>query len=270
VAGSYFTALKTFFPTLSRQDDLPFIPLLVVLITALISGTMISLPSRRRESFARFAPLVAVAEAISILSIVPIWKDQTRDDIAMVAGVLRATNPSDFVMDATGEAIFRRRPFYYVIEAFTRARIQQGSIKDEIVEKMIEKGTIVARPEGLPKISREFIRQNYLPIGNGLFMLGKTLVIPSNQRAADSIAFDVIVPARYSIIGGNGQLADYKLDGETLSHPRFLEAGKHVLQSSSRTIEGVALFSADGLERGISPFPSKAPRGPGQVSMPSR
>ena len=259
VAGSYFTALKTFFPTLSRQDDLPFIPLLVLLITALISGAMISLPTRTRDFFARFAPLIALAEALSILLTVPIQKDRTREDIAMVAGVLRATKPSEFVMDATGEAIFRRRPFYYVIEAFTRARIQQGSIKDEIVEKMIERGTILARPEGLPKMSREFIRQNYLPIGNGLFMLGKALEIPSNQTTVGPIAFDVLVPARYSIVGENGPLAGCTLDWEALTSSRFLQAGKHLLQMNSIQIGSVALFSADGVERGISPFENKVP-----------
>ncbi len=34
-AGFYFTALKTFFPTLSRQDDLPVIPLAVLVVIGL-------------------------------------------------------------------------------------------------------------------------------------------------------------------------------------------------------------------------------------------
>ena len=38
-----------------------------------------------------------------------------------LADVLRLSRPQEYVMDLKGETVFRRRPFYYTIEAVTKA-----------------------------------------------------------------------------------------------------------------------------------------------------
>jgi 4-amino-4-deoxy-L-arabinose transferase-like glycosyltransferase len=172
VAGSYFTALKTFFPTLTRQDDLPFIPLLVLLITALIPVLWDRLRTwpGPHAAFVYVAPAIAAVEIVAILAKAPIRKNNTSEEIAMVADVLRLTKPSDYVMDAMGETIYRRRPYYYALEAFTRVRIEQGSIKDDIIEKLIETKTPLVLPAGLTKKARAYVEANYVDIGHGLFL----------------------------------------------------------------------------------------------------
>jgi hypothetical protein len=125
---------------------------------------------RLYAAFAYLAPAIAVVEIFAILAKAPIQKNNTSQEIAMVADVLRLTKPTDYVMDAMGETIYRRRPYYYALEAFTRVRIEQGSIKDDIIEKLIETKTPLVLPAGLTRKSRAYVEENYVDIGHGLFL----------------------------------------------------------------------------------------------------
>jgi hypothetical protein len=86
----------------------------------------------------------------------------TEDKISMVTIVLRLTNPSEYVMDSKGETIYRRRPFYYVLEGLTGMRLKEGLIKDTISEGLIAHQTPVATVRRMPLEAAAFIRTNYL------------------------------------------------------------------------------------------------------------
>ena len=47
-------------------------------------------------------------------------------DLAIIRDVGALTMPGECVMDAKGETIFRRRPYYYAFEGFTEERIERG------------------------------------------------------------------------------------------------------------------------------------------------
>lgn len=255
--GFYFTALKSFFPTLTRQDDLPVIPLAFVLLVAGIFELSRFLAPRWQSSLALrlLFPVLVTIEIAALILKAPFWKNETKQDIAAVADVLRATEPNDFVMDATGETMFRMRPYYYALEAFTKARIERGLIVDDIPERLIATQTTLVRPRDLTESSRDFVSDNYLPVGNGLWMSGKRLNF-YRKTANPSLSFDVVVPTSYTILTSTGKVVAGDLDGSPLTGPRFLDAGKHTFVPSGIESGRFSLFCAKGFERGFLP-PSK-------------
>jgi hypothetical protein len=254
-AGSYFTALKTFFPTLSRQDDLPFLPLVALFVAAAI----IAWPKRtggwRGAALHTGLPLLIIgAEVLLMIRSVPFWHDNTKPEIAVLSDTLRVTTPDDFVMDSMGETIFRRRPYYYALEPFTWARIEQGSITDDIVEKLVSTQTAVVRVRGLTPRARTFVRDNYIDVDGGLYVVGKVLKTMERSTPDGAINFDVAVPARYVIVGMDNRMVDGNLDGAPLDGPRTLTAGPHVLSNHRADTGRIALFWADAWERGFKAF----------------
>lgn len=255
-AGLYFTALKTFFPTLSRQDDMPVIPLACLIFVSwgfLLQHQLTDRPRLRMFSDQWLFPTLLAAEVIGLLVAVPFWKNNTQRDIAMVADVLRATKPGDFVMDATGETIFRMRPYYYALEAFTKVRIEHGLLKDDIAERLVATTTALVRPDSLTSSSQAFVRSNYVRVGNGLYILGQQLP-DANASEQKSIPFEVTIPATYTVLGAGGQGAFGDLDGAPLNGPRTLASGRHVFVRTDGQTGTLFLFWSDGFRRGFSPF----------------
>jgi hypothetical protein len=252
--GFYFTALKSFFPTLTRQDDLPVLPLaFVFFVAAIFELSRVSVFRWPwRLPWKLLFPLLLILEIAGLLWKAPFWKDRTQPDIAMVADVLRATEPDDFVMDATGETMFRMRPYYYALEAFTKARIERGSIVDDIAQRLVDTHTAIVRPRDLTEISRTFVHNNYLPIGHGLWMVGKQLK-PARGELAPSFHFDVAVPASYTILTPMGKEAPGDLDGTPLVGSRFLDPGKHTFVPSGGEAGRLSLFWASGFAKGFLP-----------------
>jgi hypothetical protein len=255
-AGSYFSALKTFFPTLTRQDDLPFIPLVVIFVAAAV----IALPKRlegRPAAFAlaRYLPLVLVGlEALMMIVTVPFWRNNTREEIAILSDSLRGSKETDFVMDSMGQTIFRRRPYYYALEPFTRARIDQGTITDDIADRLVATQTALVRLWGLTPRARAFVQDNYVDVNRDLCIAGKVLKTSMKSATKSAISFDVAVPGRYVIVNVAGGMVSGDLDGEPLSGPRMLAAGPHVLSNHGANTGRIAIFWADAWDRGFKPF----------------
>lgn len=254
IAGFYFTALKTFFPTLSRQDDLPVIPLAMLLVASapfVLSGRFSSRP--RLNAFLPWSvPSLVLLELVALIGFTPFWKNRTREEIATVADVLRATDRNDLVMDATGETIFRMRPYYYALEAFTKVRIQLGLLPDEISERLMETGTGLVRPMDLTKKAQTFIGKNYLPVGHELRMAGQKLKLsgPPTQRSAQ---FSIAVPTRYTILTPDNREAVGELDGTPFTGPRELAAGSHIFTAKGNAPKYIVVFWGQGFERGFTP-----------------
>ena len=165
----------------------------------------------------------------------------------MVETALRLTEPSDYVMDSKGETIYRRRPFYYVLEGLTGKRMKAGLIPDTIPERLVETETPLTTVRRMPSKAADFIRKNYLPIAFRLSVLGKILT-----GADEKFGFDIAVPSLYSIVTEFGSL-EGTLDGKSICGPARMERGHHEI----RRLNGsgrLALLWARAAEKGCDPF----------------
>ena len=259
VAGTFLAALHTVWPLFTTYDLLPFYPLLAVLAVGVpmrrpdLAAATPPMAGALRLSGAFFLSAVVLIEIGLVLRWEPPGLDGTRRQVQLMTDVLRLTESSDYVLDMKGESIFRRRPIYYVLEAITRARLERGFFPDNIRERIIATRTCVAaaRIDRFPDGVREFIESNYLLLGE-VRVAGRYLDV-QDQDPGRPIAFEVAIPARYSVVAESGGAAGL-LDGEPYTGPRFLEAGPHTFTPSSAA-DRLALVWAQAIERGFTPFP---------------
>lgn len=260
-AAVYYVALLSVWPLLTRQDYLPFIPMAAIVLAPYLLWRIPERLAALRPLPVAFARMLRLAPVLVLLLVVakaqriePVWADNGgRGDVAFLREVLRMTRPGELVMDLRGETIFRRRPFYYALEAVTDARIESGRIADEIAERLIQTRTpaAVADTPHFPKRARAFLAANYIQIG-ALRFAGEELG-PSDARGTRH--FEVHVPQRYALVSDHGAVAGV-LDGAVYHGPRELAAGPHVFQG----VPGfgrMAILWADAIARGGSPFPDR-------------
>jgi len=180
------------------------------------------------------------------------FENRTKNKISMVATALRLTEPSDYVMDSKGETIYRRRPFYYVLEGLTGKRMKAGLIPDTIPERLVETETPLTTVRRMPSKAADFIRKNYLPIAFRLSVLGKILT-----GADEKFGFDIAVPSLYSIVTEFGSM-EGTLDGKSICGPVRIEPGYHEIRRSNGSGR-LALLWARAAEKGYDPFSSVLP-----------
>jgi hypothetical protein len=255
---SYFLALKTFWPLIARSDYLPFYPLAFVLGTA----SLLALQERTKDSgwsfvrvFSRLPlpGLVALAGLFLLVRTPDLYADEASKDTAMVKYVLELTTPADFVLDAKGETVFRKRCFRPVLEIITRKRIARGLLPDNAPQRCVETATCLAATTMVSRFSTktlEFIESAYLPVSNHLRVAGS--VLRNSQRNPERHDFEVVIPADYEIITRDG-VASGILDGSPCRGPRFLEPGRHSFESSS-TSEPMVCLWVRAVERDFTPF----------------
>ena len=262
-ASVYLAALVSFWPLLTREDYLPFYPLLVLFLTPgiLVLPHWVSThrPSLRANRILRnsvFIPLVAVGEIILVIAGGTLWRDGTREDMALLADVLHLTRPTDPIMDLKGETVFRPRPFFYVLEGLTKERIRRGLIPDTIPERLIATGTAIAiilkRTDFFPPRARTFLQENYVYVGR-LNVAGQLLSLPASSTDDHAFHFEVRVPNRYTIVAEHGRVAGW-LDGTAYTGARVLSPGLHEFRPTSGEGRFVLIW-AQAVERGFSPFP---------------
>jgi hypothetical protein len=241
----YYITLKSFWPILTSEDYLPSDPLFM----ALLAYAIFNLPGAWPSRFGK----VALAAALALTGLCWIvasespFRNRTADKIGMVATVLRLTKPSDFVMDAKGETIYRRRPFYYILEGLTGMRMKEGLIKDLIPERLIATRTPVVTILRMPSRAAAFIRTNYIPIAFRLLVLGKIL-----QRVGEHFPFDIVIPGEYTIVTEFGMFAG-TLNGESFAGPRPLVSGHYEVRRTSGSGRLAVIWST-AVEKGYSPF----------------
>lgn len=251
--GIYLMALRSYWPLITAQDYLPFVPLACIVAAPLVLWGV----DRTQIGAIRVGiPVLAIIALLSMTIMAhPFWENDTKKQIAMIRDVLSLTQPNETIMDGKGETIFRKRCFYYVLEGITIERIRRGLIPNTIVQNMIDTETAVIHESRLQGDAIDFVRSNYLPIGNlhvlGLRVLGKML----NESKKDSDAvyrFSVAVPSEYQIVSKEGAVTA-SLDGTPLAGARRLEAGPHELRVAGPH-GSIALFWARAVQKGYSPF----------------
>jgi hypothetical protein len=295
-ASSYLIALEVLWPLITSQTYLPVEPLLCLFVAAaavggsrarqpgegssmapgrraaepaaaaaataaaVAAGAGAGRPGRRRIAWGRaFLALALAVELFVDLLHGPLRGDQTAPTTAIVAAALRLTAPDEAVFDDKGDAVFRRRAFVPVLEDITREAMAEGRIADTIPEAILTHHVCVATlaSRRLPPRGKRFLDANFLPVGP-VRVCGRWLPGAAGQPPYPTVAFQIEIPGRYTIVGSGGP-ARGRLDGIELTAPRDLTAGVHVF--APRSPPPWALLWARAAERGFSPF-QPAPAAP--------
>ncbi|MEY2485947.1 MAG: hypothetical protein QOH39_1595 [Verrucomicrobiota bacterium] len=229
VCGMYFLLLEGIWRHRTREDYLPFFPLLALVCVAILVKVSDKLSERRLmpRLLLRF-PLPAIAAALVMLLDLALRLPVTNEadkEVGRVRDVLALTNPGDSVFDCKGETVFRKRSVRYVLETITLKRIERGEIADELEGQSPESRARVAAIGGeLPEDDEKFIENNYLSVGHGVMVAGSKLNAAST--AGRAIRFHIAMPDRYEIISPDGPAAGL-LDGTPSDRDRFLAVGEH-------------------------------------------
>jgi Dolichyl-phosphate-mannose-protein mannosyltransferase len=257
-ATIYYGVLYSVWTLLTRQDFLPFYPVFAVVATPwVLQG--VDAAARRFGAEERQAPLRAMAlGAIAALEIGLIllgrspFIDGTRREREILAETLRLTHPGEYVMDFKGEAVFRQRPFFYVLEPLTYVRLRRGLIVDNTAERLVKTQTCVVlnQDRWYPREAAAFMTENYLPVGR--MRVAGRIIAPAPAAAGASIPFDVAVPARY-VLWADGEPVHGTLDGKPYEGPIDLSAGAHVFQPAE-VHRRLAIFWARAAEAGFAPL----------------
>lgn len=251
-AAFFYVFLVSFWPVLTAEDYLPFFPAMAVTVAPLLLWICRFNVSRLGVNATQTASFLVLAQLAWIVGTNSPLNDLAADKVGIVADTLKLTAKTDYVMDAKGETIYRRRPFHYVLERMTLWRLHHGLTEDNIISRLIETRTPLALTHRMPMETRQFIHANYVPVAYRVWVLGKELPI-SSSRTPQPAGFDVIIPARYVLASSDG-LVNGTLDGVTLHGPRELAAGHHEFVRAPGTHGDVMLVWAQAWERGYSPF----------------
>lgn len=253
LAGLYYTALYSFWTLLTRQDFLPFYPIAMILLAAVL----ISLFDRFFVARAAYGLLaVGVLQIVLLLGGRNPLIDGTQRQRQILGEVLKLTKPGEFVMDFKGESIFRQRAFFYVLEPLTYVRIRSMMIADTVAEDLVAKNVCVTlnQDRWYPKNGAKFIGANYLAVGR-MRVAGK--VISDKSAAANAtIHFDVAVPASY-VMWADGRPITGSLDGTPSTGPRELTVGPHEFTPDA-ACGRVAIYWSRAAELGFQPVLDKA------------
>lgn len=247
-----YTTLLAFWPLREGQTFLPIFSVLAISVAPVVLRSAGFISARIR------LPLIIMPAAIVMIEIILTclrqspFTDRTSQNTQFIRDVLNLTAESDYVMDSKGEAIFRRRPYYFMIDKITKEMIDRGLVHDDIPHRLIETRTpLITTDPKLPKCDAAFLESNYLPIAPRLAVLGK-MVRRENEGSAEPIRFDVTVPGRYALVSTAGKITGV-LDDTELTEARELAAGLHTFRPTSGA-GPVALVWTPAVERGYSPF----------------
>lgn len=249
--GFLVAALELAWPVNTRQNYLPVYPLAMLLLSVPLTSLAERISSRSRFSPATFLACLVAAMLGWVMLARPIMIDLTLPADHLIADALILTKPGEYVMTYKGEAVFRPRPYYYVLEPFTRARLNNGLLPDEISDRLIATRTCAAMTltHRLPTAARHFIENNYIPVGQ-LRVVGKEL--PEADSQGD-IRFNIQIPADYTLVMEGGEGIVVQLDGKPFFKSAFMEAGWHILRISGKATVAKLLWTR-AVQLGFKPL----------------
>lgn len=252
--GLYYAALYSFWTLLTRQDYLPFYPLAVVLVAALL----VWLAQRFTPAFSTLALAgVAVLEIVLILAGRKPTENGTLREREILGEVLRLTQPGEWVMDFKGECVFRQRAYFYVTEPLTFYRLRRKMLKDTVADDLLRRNVhlVLNQDRWYPKEGAKFMQENYLAIGRtrvaGKVINGKPVT------AGEKVSFEVKVPGSY-VLWAEGHVIPGSIDGSAAGPaPRELTPGLHEFTTDAPH-KRVAIFWSRAAEAGFQPVVDKA------------
>jgi hypothetical protein len=250
IAGLFYSLLRGFWPVVTTQDYLPWMPLLPIFVVAGISWLVDFVEERFRQRipWLLLPTLLLAGEIAMIVTEEPPFLRVEDRRISHLSQILHLINPGEYVLDLKGETIYRPRPCYLVMESLTLEQLQRGTMKNNIAERLIATRTaLVRKSDRMPAETREFIDRNYVRI-NRMWVPGKKLP----TVAGTPLKFEIVIPASYRLLTAKGT-ATGTLDGQPFDGDRWLEAGQHELTVTPPTGE-TALVWARAVARGYSPY----------------
>jgi hypothetical protein len=236
-ATAFFSVtVFSFWILISPRDYLVVLPILAIFFAAAID---------------RFGFRVPLYAATCLIFAGAIWhytnhfEDGTDEHITLMRQVLGLSRPEDPLLDLKGETIYRRRPYYFILEFISRRLIRRGLIRDTIPEDVVRAQCHVAQADGVffPPRGREFLKANFLDLGR---------LRAAGQWIQDDGSFSIAIPGEYIILTRNGE-ASGALDGSPHHGGRMLAPGRHAFVSAG-TKEPLACLWAPAFIRGYSPF----------------
>jgi hypothetical protein len=250
-AGFFWSILYGLWTTILRQTQMPGIPLLAVIASALLVWLCKCLPNVLRCWTPPFLLLLmaGLVEPDWTVDACRLYGGQQHDrELAIIRDVEILTRPSEYVMDAKGETIFRRRPYYYAFEGFTEERIKRGLLVSTVPRRLIETRTAVCVPSTrFSKATLTFIEHNYLRVGH-VDVVGKMITpFPDGH-----LEFDVVIPQRYTFVSQEGAIEGI-LDGRPFDSNGELAAGRHEFVPA-KPAKQIALIWTRAWQKGFSPF----------------
>ena len=250
----YLGFLLSYWPDITREDDLPYVPLVPLSLIPLVmlAGEVVKMSEGWRQRILTVGlPLVVLLECAWTYKEPNLGEDRLRTTTHSIEDVLTVTKPSDYVMDNKGEYVFRPRAYYWVLEAITKARIRDGLIVDNIPRRLMEKGVKVCYTHCAKQgsLAAQFIAANYMPFDQealDIGVLGKVIGTGSGE-----MDFEVAIPQEYAVAAQDG-LETGELDGKPYAGPVWLAAGKHTF-NQTRAAGRVAIILSDVLTHGFRP-----------------
>ncbi|MBL9086355.1 MAG: hypothetical protein JNM10_04370 [Planctomycetia bacterium] len=257
--GLFVLLLETVWITSARQDKLPVVPVLGVLLATGVDALV-----RRRGAARGDAPAKVARVAVGVLAGVVAfafgrtvhnrrpWVDETAGVRAYLAEVLAVTRPGETVLDPKGQSVFRRRPTYLVYERFTRERVARGVDVDPAARDLVAHGTWCCSP-GTSKYgdaTAAFLLAH-------TFRAGRLRIAGARAGPLDagaSLEVRIGVPGVYTVVREDGAPFAGTVDGEPFAGPRPWAAGPHVLRTGPGPATRVAVVPAAYVERGGTPF----------------
>jgi hypothetical protein len=234
----FFITLCGFWILISPRDFLPFLPFASIFAVAALM---------RRPRFVTNIAVLIIVSLVGVGYYAQWLTNRTREFITMERQVLNLTRPGEPLMDYKGETIYRRRPYYYILEFITRNAIVHGLIADTVPEDLVRAGCHVAQADGpqWPDRARGFMAANFLNLGR---------LRASGQWIAPDGSFRIAIPGKYVIIGAGGSHRGL-LDGTPYREARQLAAGVHTFKFAiGGPDERLACLWAPAWWRGFSPF----------------
>jgi hypothetical protein len=240
--------LFSFWPLISKQDFLPFLPILILVLTCPLVWIGEWIEAKTPLPAFLLPATVAVWQLAGMMGARPPLKPTNQTNFAIISDVLRLTHPGETVLDAKGQSIFRPRPFYYVFEQITREKVERGELADDAPDRLTADRTpVIVSSHWLTSATGRFVSENYVAAGS-VMVLGKKLFPGKDGH----VEFDVVIPAKYAMISANGFVSGL-LDGIKLNGSRDLSPGPHKLDLAVPA-EPAFLVWSRALEKGFSPF----------------
>ncbi len=255
--------LMSYWPMVTRQDFTAIAPYIGVSLGAGVMAASrwlyLGWTERFHGRFAGFLALVAAlalplgAAAYQVERSLDVWGLDERPLHGFSESLklrLSITRPEDYVMDAKGETIFRRRPFYYVLEGVTLYRLSQGYTKDTIEEDCRRKNVCMVVMGRMPDSTRPWVERDLVPIEGNLWVAGAFL---PEAAGADGVRhFRLARSAWYRFVSPSGTVNGW-VDGKPLEGERiYLDAGEHTFVTGATG--PMAAVWAQAVETGHTPY----------------
>ncbi|MCX5786553.1 MAG: hypothetical protein NTX59_12795 [Elusimicrobia bacterium] len=213
-----------FYPVREAQTVFPLRALLYLVFAALTVKALRNFPAQAAKKAALL--FLAVGAAFGRLAAENAFSDRNSDYKRSLALMLRLQPAAagGSVMDAKGESLFWKRPYYYALERFAMQGVRNGTLADSVPQDMARTATPVVFLKFPARFSAKdlaFFSSNYLPLCSAPEVLAAGKEITGKF-------FETAVALEYALICEDGGRAVGRLDGKNYSGaPVAMPPGRH-------------------------------------------